>query len=42
MTKEDTTIRVSKKLRDAIASHGAYGDSMEKILWKILHAYENR
>jgi hypothetical protein len=41
MTKEITTIRVSKELRDEIASCGEYGDSMESILWRLLQAYNS-
>jgi len=42
MTKEITTIRVSKELRDKLATHGDYYDSMETILWKLLQAYEEK
>ena len=36
-----TSIRVRQSTRDALASLGDYGDSMDNILRKVLQAYDN-
>lgn len=36
MSEEDTTIRVSKKLRNELAKLGNKDDDFEDILWRLI------